>query len=427
MLDRTQKPGISDIGQLSPFNIPCRILQNGIPLYSIDMGEQEVNRIDLIFTAGTYEQRKKLTAQFANLMLKEGAGGMKSKEIAERLDYLGAWLQPAVTRHNSYVTLYSLNKFFEQGLDILEKIVKFPEFPEQEFGIIADRLLQQYLIDQSKVQILALNAHTKQIYGNHPYGQVAEESDYKTLNTDDLRNFHAHYYQPQFCKIILTGKLSPAMFDAIERVFGNEAWTNSPVLPHESRIPVPTNEKEVFIEKDDSLQSAVRMGIHLPVNRSHPDYNGLRVLNTALGGYFGSRLMSNIREDKGYTYGINSAITSFAYSTTLSVASQTGVEFTRPLINEVFHETERLKTERMSETELNMVKSYMQGELARVMDGPFAIADSYQAILVNRLPADYYEKQFNDIRATSAEKIQELAVRYLNNDAFYITIAGKRS
>ena len=426
-LDRTRKPEVTAIDALHYPDVPLCTLQNGIPLYVIDMGDQEVNRIDLIFTAGQYDQEKKLAARTTGLMLKEGAGGLTSKAIAEQLDYYGAWLQPVVTRHNSYVTLYSLNKFFEPSLAVLEKMIRQPEFPTHEFEIIVDRMLQQHRIDENKVQVLALNAHNAQIYGTHPYGQVAGETDYRALTPDDLRRFHAQYYQPQFCRIVLTGRISAAMIDTVRRVFGTAAWQNSGQYVENARYPVPAGPKECFVEKEDALQSAVRMGIPLSVDRTHPDFIGIRVLNTVLGGYFGSRLMSNIREEKGYTYGIGSSVAGWKYSTVLHIASQTGVAFTRPLIDEVFHEIERLKNELVPHDELERVKNYMQGELVRLIDGPFAVADSYQTLLVNQLPHDYFERQFRAIRDMTPQRICELARQYLKEDDCYIAVAGKRA
>ena len=242
-------------------------------------------------------------------MLREGTRRYDAAQIAEKLDYYGAWLELSSASEYAYVTLYSLNKYLPQTLDILESIVKEPVFPEKELGVIVDNNIQQFLVNSSKVDFLAHRGLVKALYGGqHPGGRLVQEEDYRRITPAVLREFYDRYYHSNNCSIYLSGKVTGDCIHRIESLFGCEAFGTDFRKPEKTEFhPVTTSGKRIFIERPDALQSAVRMGM-LSLDRNHPDYLKARVLVTLFGGYFGSRLMSNIREDKGYTYGISAAI-----------------------------------------------------------------------------------------------------------------------
>lgn len=427
MLDRTQQPVTRPIEHI---HIPePRLIKapNGMEIYILDMGDQEVVRIDLMFGAGKWEQPKLLVAMFANLLLKEGVEGMTSQEVAEHLDYYGAWLQPSATFHNSYVTLYSLNKHVDKTIPVLEKIVKKPLFPEHEFEVIRNRRKQQFRVDNEKVDVKAFNKFVELLYSkNYPYGNCATESDFDAFTREDLVDYHKRCYRSDNCRIILTGRVTDEIINQVTEHFGKEKWGEEMHFEEMSFEPQASVPARVHVDKPDAMQSAVRIGLPL-VGRTHPDYPKLRVLNTLLGGYFGSRLMTNIREEKGYTYGIGSSITTLKYASYLSIATQTATEYTEPLIKEVFFEIDRLKEELVSAEELEMMKGYLMGEMARLFDGPFSIADAHQSLLANDMTTEYYYQMIDAIRSVTAEELRELARKYFINDHFYVVVAGQPS
>lgn len=424
MLDRTTPPAIRPIETV---NIPePRVIKapNGVEIHLLDMGEQEVTRIDLMFGVGKWSQKKPLAAMLTNLMLKEGVEGMTSAEVAESLDYYGAWLQPSATFHNSYVTLYTLNKHAVVTIPLLEKIVKQPLFPQHEFDVIRDRRKQQFRIDNEKVDVRAFNSFVEQLYGHeYPYGMSAVEADFDALERTDLVEFHRACYTSANCRIILTGRLSDEILRLITDSFGREPWgeatrADEPFYHIRRAEPGRTD-----IHKPDAMQSAVRIGLPVP-GREHPDYAKLRVLNTLLGGYFGSRLMMNIREEKGYTYGIGSSVTTLKHASYLSISTQTATHFTEPLIREVFAELARLREELVPDDELEMLRGYLMGELARLFDGPFSVADAVQSLLANDMTSEYYRRMIDAVQSVTPEELRELARRYLVDDRFYIVVAG---
>ncbi|MDO5571609.1 MAG: pitrilysin family protein [Bacteroidales bacterium] len=443
MLERNIQPHTSPI---SSINIPEPekiITPNGVEIFQLNLGDQDVFRIDVIFGAGKWEQKKNLVAMFTNLLLKEGVEGMSALEVAEHLDYYGAWLQPSATYHNSYVTLYSLNKYAKETLSLVEKIIKKPLFNEHEFDVIRNRRKQSFLVEEEKVQVVAFNNFIEAIFGKvHPYGKHASASDFDILNTDDLKEFHKKYYNSSNCKIVITGKITDEIMDYVINAFGKEQWGGMLVKDRlceqetSDDKDVSNNElfcnyensykpKEIFVEKADAMQSAIRIGMPV-INRNHPDYAKLRILNTLLGGYFGSRLMANIREEKGYTYGIGSNITTLKNGSYITISTQTAVNYTQEVIKEVFNEIRKLKEELVTDEEMSMLKGYLMGEMARLFDGPFPIADAHISLIANGMDSGYYKNMIKEISDITSGDIIEMAKKYFIENNFSVIISGKK-
>ena len=173
------------------------------------------------------------------------------------------------------------------------------------------------------------------------------------------------------------------------------------------------------------MQSAVRMGM-LSLDRCHPDYLKARVMVTLFGGYFGSRLMSNIREEKGYTYGISAGIVSYPGQGMLVVNTETDNEFVEPLIKEVYHEIDRLQNDLVPEEELAMVRNYMLGEMCRSYESAFSLADAWMFVQVSGFDDSYFDDALNAVKEISTEEIRELAGRYLCKEKLKEVISGKK-
>ncbi len=427
-LDRTTIP---PVGEFPPLALPAPgnyTLSSGIEIIACNQGDEEVCRIDLMFDGGYYAEQKPGTASLTLLMLKEGAAGKSSEEIAESLDYHGAWLQTSVSSHYLYVTLYTLNRHLDTCLALLADIVTRPDFPEKEFSRLKERRIQQLLVQKEKVDVLASETFLSMTFGKeHPYGRTVTADHIDRLTTDDLRAYHRQHIRPDHCHIFIAGKITDKLLEKLEIHFGKSwdcpeqpdwAMTIPPILPSERHI--------IVTHKENALQSGIRMGLPV-INREHPDFFALKFLCTVLGGYFGSRLMSNIREEKGYTYGIASSIAAMRHGSYLSIATQTGTEFTRPLIDEVFAEIDRLRNEPISADEMAIVRNYLRGELARTLDSPFSIADYYLSLKANALPLEYFARQDEAIRQVTSDRLLSVARRYLLPGQFYIAIASDKN
>ena len=425
--DRTVQPKVRDVEQLA-VQVPLRmVMPNGVPLNVLDSGENEVVRIDLLMEGGRWQQSQPLQALFTNRMLREGTQRLSASEIAERLDYYGAWLELSSASEYAYVTLYSLNKYLPQTLDILESIVKEPVFPEKELEVIINNNIQQFLVNSSKVDFLAHRALVKAVYGEqHPTGRLVEEEDYHRITPEVLREFYNRHYHSANCSIYLSGKVNDDCIRRIESLFGSEPFGRDFRKPEKKDyLPLSSDEKRIFVERADALQSAVRMGM-LSMERSHPDYLKARVLVTLFGGYFGSRLMSNIREEKGYTYGISAGMMPYPGKGLLVVNAETANEFVEPLIGEVYHEIDRLQNELVSNEELAMVKNYMLGDTYRSYESAFSLADSWIFVQVSKLQDTYFTDVLDAIREVTPEEIRNLAGKHLCKEILKEVISGKK-
>ena len=427
MLDRNIQP---EIKSLDAFNalVPERvILPNGVPVNVLNIGDKEIVRIDFVFEAGRWYQEHPLQALYANRMLREGTSAMTASEIAEKLDFYGAWLDLSVSVSHAFLTLYSLNKYLPQTLDVLESMLKDPVFPEKELGILLDTNLQQYYIGLKKTDVLARKKFLKVLYGSsHPYGKSAEEKDFKQLTPLMLKEFFEDYYHSQNCTIFVSGKVSEECLKMIEARFGLASSGKSHKSRKGSDFVVETSEdKHFFVEQPDASQSSVRMG-NVTLDGGHPDFLKFRVLITLFGGYFGSRLMSNIREEKGYTYGITAGISPYPANPMLEIVAETTPEFVQPLIAEVYSEIDSLQQDLVPWEELSMVKNYMIGDLCRSYESAFSWADAWIYAHTLHLPASYFNDTFLAIMDTSAEDIRRLARQYLCKETLKEVVSGKK-
>ena len=425
-MDRTIQP---EIQPLKNFHIqtPVRTtLPNGIPLTVINAGEQEVVRMDVLFSGGRWQQSQKLQALFTNRMLREGTTKYTAATIAEKLDYYGSWLELSSSSEYAYITVYSLNKYLAKTLEVVESMIKEPLFPQKELQTILDTNIQQYLVNTSKVDFLAHRSLLKSLYGEqHPCGKIVMEEDYHTITPEVLREFYEQHYHSGNCSIFLSGKVTDDIISRVTDIFGIPFGQYQLQMPKLSFPFAAIPEKRIFTEREDAMQSAVKMGC-TTITREHPDYPKLRVLMTLFGGYFGSRLMSNIREDKGYTYGISAGVVFYPDSGLLIVSTETDNEYVEPLIQEVYHEIDRLHLDPVSAEELRIVRNYMLGEMCRSYESPFSLSDAWIFIATSGLKDDYFARSLQAVNEITPAEIQDLAQRYLCKETLKEVIAGKK-
>lgn len=424
-LDRTHAPEVHPFGELQLPQPRTEILDNGARLHIIDKGDQEVCRIDFLFEGGRYASHTPAIADLTGPMLNKGIAGMDADEIAELLDYHGAWMQTATTQHYSTLSLFSLNRNLDKVLPVVTAMIEAPSLPEDMFETLRQQRIQQILINQGKVRILAGDAFNGLIFGKrHPYARISNPEEMRAIRVNDLRNYHDRYYLHSHIDIVLSGYIT----DKVEQCV--KTWINKiPFAPAKDEIQVeplcPATEHFCWIDKPKALQSGIRMGMPT-IDSRHPDHPLLCMLNLILGGYFGSRLMSNIREEKGYTYGISSHIISLRDNAYFTIMTEAGSRYTLPLIEEVNKEMQRLCDEPVPSDELETARNYLQGRRARISDSPFSISDHYVSTLISGTPADYFAREDKAILSASVEDLQRIAQTYLSPDKLYTAIAGNK-
>jgi zinc protease len=422
--DRRQAPEIQAMDNFKVADPEKIILDNGIPLYIINKGTQDLVRISLVFGAGAWYESEPFTAQATNLMLREGTLNFQSNDIEEKLDFFGAYLETSVESDNSYISLYALNKHVSELLLLLNEIVTLPDFPDQEFDVMIGRQKQYLAVNEQKVNYLARTRFAALIFGpDHPYGTYRQKVHLDNARTDVLRTFHQQYYSPQNCRIVIAGKINDKLISWINDTLGNKSWKNSPIRLKKYKSSADPR-KQHYIQRKEAIQAAIRIGKQL-FNRTHSDFLGMQVLNTILGGYFGSRLMTNLREDKGYTYGIGSALISLQHSGSFFITGEVGADVAKKAVGEIYKEIDRLRSDLVPEAELNLVKSYMLGKFLRSVDGAFAMGDMFMSVMETGLDMSFYNRYTEVIRSITARELRDLARQYLDPSSFHELIVGK--
>lgn len=427
MLDRRIAPETGTFGDISlPFP-EHKKLSNGVELLVLDCASEDVVRLDLIFNGGQFEQNKPALFQLMLSMLKQGTKDFDAAYIAERLDYCGAWLHTRTYDHHTVITVYSIHRCLDSVLEIVGQMIKYPVFPERELNVLKKRAISELRNNRQKVKYLATREFNKNFYGkNHPLGRRNNISSLKAIKTGDLKDLHSRYLIPGNCRMMLTGKINDGTVSMVDKYFGKE-W-DAGKIPVELNCPpaLPSNGRLFIADKPGSLQSCVVMGIPA-VERGHEDYIPLRILVTALGGYFGSRLMSNIREEKGYTYGISASLIGRADSSYILITSEADTKYTWLLIDEVRKEINKLLEFKIGGEELDTVKSNILSDLVKTVDSPFSIAEFHVTAICCGIADDYFTKHIEEVKNISAEKLKQIAEKYFVLDDLFISVAGDKN
>ena len=423
-LNRSQQPPITPFGALSMPQPSILRLDNGIELYIIDKGDQEVCRLDILFEGGRYAAHTPAIADMTGPMMRKGIPGMNSEEIAELLDYYGAWMQTGTTQHFSALSLFSLNRNLDKVLPTIALMITEPSMPQKPFDVLQQQRIQQLNINRQKVSYLASEAFNSLIFGQeHPYARTSTEQDLSGITLDDLRQYHNRYYLNTAIHIILSGHITDEVLDLVKRHFSTLSPAASSPIAVEPIAPQSLH--TAITHRHGALQSGIRIGQPV-IGPNHPDYPLLSILNLVLGGYFGSRLMTNIREEKGYTYGISSHLVSMRQGAYFTIVTETGTQYTQPLIDEVRKEITQLCSTLIPQDELDTARNYLQGRRARALDSPFSISDYFVSSIIAATPLDYFNIEDEIIRSATAQDLLRVAQTYLNPDNLYTAIAGDR-
>lgn len=426
MLNRTIAPELQQIEKIELIQPKKYELNNGIPTYIINAGTQEVTKIEFLFNAGSWYDKKHLVSDSVNVLLNAGTSRFTSDHLADNIDYYGAYLELDTDFDHAIIAVYSLNKYLPQVLPFIEELIKDAIFPENELAIHIKNSKQNFQVSEGKVADVCRKRFRELLYGTrHPYGLYPTLNDYDQLNRTDLIDFHKQYYHAANCKIIASGKTPPNLIDLLDKHFGRNDWQQSAYTNKMSHCEENMIATKETLYKENAIQSAIRIGNKL-FNKTHPDYHAMQVLNTILGGYYGSRLMKNIREDKGFTYGISSGIASFKNSGYFYIATEVGVEVCQQAIDEIYREINYIKKEIIPDDELQLVKNYLTGMFLKGIDGPFSLANYFKGLLAYNLDYEYYNNYLRTIKTISPEKLNVLAQQYFEIDKMTELVVGKK-
>ena len=423
-MNRQIPPKISELPVAVLPQVRCVTHHNGMRFMFFNRCDDAVAYISVITEGGVAEACTPATAMMVANMQREGTVSMSGAEIADFLDYNGAWIKSSVTSHHIQHSIYTLRNRLSDVLPTFADIVFNASFPEAEFGVRREALARNIEVSQSDVSYRGRCCSEKMIMGeNHPLAAEDTPETVRIITADDLRHFHKAHTAACGTTVIVCANTDEAENKAIIDVFSRAAMSEeSHGLVLGGFTPVPAGQVDL-ITLENATQSSVNITIPA-IPRSHPDYLPLHLTLFALGGYFGSRLMLNIREEKGLTYGISSVLSGYLDGAYVEISAETDNAHVEQLIDEVRFELRNLAENPCSGDELMRIKQCANTAHAATLDSPLSIAEHYAAIIQSGLPDGYFNDKQRAIASLSPDVISAMASQYLRPELVRIAIAG---
>ncbi len=419
--DRRKAPRIKDAVEfdltLKPYD--KYVLDNGVEVYAVSAGPEEVMQIEWVFYAGNSFEDQNGVAAATNHLIKNGTSSKTSFEISEHFDFYGSYLNRHCYHETAVISLHTLTRHMAELLPVVSELVTDPIFPEHELDIFKQIMKQKLEVNLKKCDFVATRLIDEYIYGiDHPYGKYSTLQTYESVSRDQLVEFHKRFYLHGKFVIFVAGVLPADLFEQLNKHFGKINVQQDAALTLTHTV-MPAIEKKYRVNNDpNGVQGAIRLARPF-ITRKHPDFAPMQVLNTVFGGFFGSRLMSNIREDKGYTYGIHSYFQNHISESAWMISTEAGKDVCEDTIKEVYNEMQLLRDEPVSEEELLLVKNYLIGTILGDLDGPFHIIGRWKNVVLNELPHDYFYSSVDAIKKVTPAELQALANKYLQPESFY--------
>jgi predicted Zn-dependent peptidase len=390
-----------------------------VTVYNIHAGTERVVQLEWVFKAGNWYEKKNNVAAAANFLLKNGTTKHNAYEINEFVDFYGAYLNRTCYNETASITLHCLSHHLEQLLPMVREILTDAVLPDQELQIFKQNMKQKLSVNLRKCDFVAGRKIDALLFGEkHPYGIYSELADYDALNREELLEHYNHYYRNGYCTVFSAGILPDNYAVLMNQYFGDLPLNTRLLEEVEHDIVKDPQQKWNILNDPDGVQAAIRIARPFPT-RKHPDFPKVQVLNAVFGGFFGSRLMTNIREDKGYTYGIYSFLVNHIHAGAWMISTEAGRDVAAATVNEVYHEMQQLREKPVEDEELLLVKNYLIGTLLGDLDGPFQIIGRWKNLILNDLDERFFYHSVDTIKTIGSKELQELANQYLQPDQFH--------
>ena len=417
MLDRTAAPPFV---RSTSFNLPPvrrTRLSNGLSLVQLENIQQDIVKLEVVFEAGKWFEPKAEVSNFTLQMLEKGTKSMTSVQLAEFFDRYGAHIEVNSSTDFASISLYALSKYLSKVYPYFLELFTDPAFADHELAQMKDQFLQGLKVKNEKTSFLASKEIRRQIFGSHhPYGHTSNENEVNQIEREDLVTFFDDRVHPTH--LFILGRLSAVDVNTITNDFDKMLPPVAGTKSFENAYSIPGS---LHVAKDGSIQSSIRIG-KKTIPRDHPDFAGLQLLNYYLGGFFGSRLMKNLREEKGLTYGISSSVHPFRYDCALLIGTDVNKENRNLAIEEILNEIRNL--ERIDEHELELARRHFIGSLQGEMASPFSILNKVKNIELHGLDPSYYSELIKTVDAISKDELQSLARHYFAEDTFHTVSIG---
>lgn len=421
MLNRTQAPPT-----VSPVDVefklpPCsqRTLDNGIPLYAVNDCMEPVVQVELVFAAGAWYEAKKSVAQATAALIKSGTSTKTSLQINEAFEQYGASVKAGAGNDWAFFSVSCMTRHLGKLLPLMAELLADTQFPQHELDIYIQNAKQRLSVQLKKSDFVANRLIDQYLFGaGHPYGKYTHMEDLDQIGRDDLLQHVQRHFHPANCRIFMAGQFGDAETELVNQYFGQVTTKQAASLPPEYQVAAAAEKKYRVTNDPTGVQGAIRLLRDFP-EKHHPDFTPMIVLNTLFGGYFGSRLMSNIREDKGYTYGIHSLMYNNVFSSAYLITTEAGRDVCEATLEEIYKEMKRLQDEPVGDEELALVKNYLLGSILGDLDGAFHIIQRWKNIILNNFTEQRFYDNIRIYKSITPAELQDLANRYLKREDFY--------
>ena len=420
-----KQPEIHPFGFDHIIEVKQKTFDNGLTVNLIPLEDTRIVMVDFFFHGCKWHQNRCLQAYFASSLLSTSSEEYDADTLAETIDYNGATIYSRTGYLGTSISLLCLSKNLPQMLEVMKSLLTHPTYDQKRFDTTVSMMKQSAAIRNTDVDSVCYEAFLDALYGkSHRCTSFAKLEDYDTLTREDLFAFQEKYICSSDCQMWMTGNITDEAIELLHAYFGKAAWGKGhfvyqpPAWPH-----IDPSAEQVIRMKMPGVQSAIYMGKLLP-RWDHPDFAKLMVTITLLGGYFGSRLMTNIREEKGLTYGIQASLRQSLCETALMISTATANETVEQVIEEIHKEIKVLRTERVGEEELARVKNYLIGYSCRRHEPGLGLSKMLMSVYMKGYPYDYILTENQFVRDTTAEDIMDMANRYLDADTMKLCVVG---
>lgn len=426
-LTRT-KPELKNEIKFQLDSIATHTLENGLQLFYLRKEKLPMMRLNFVVEAGgKFDSLSKPgTARLTSQVIDEGADGISALELSDEFDLLGTDFSTSADNDFIIFSLQSLTENFDKSIELLSKVILKPDFPEKEFEREKKKLTVSIMQLKDDPEMIAEQIFDKIIFGNHYYGLPVRgyPDTVENIFPDDIRNHYLKYFKAENSFIAAAGNISSEEFFLYaEKYFNKFSSSSEKFLLPES---IETPDKKIFVyDKADSVQTEIRIG-YLSGRRNLSDYFSKLLLNSIFGGQFNSRLNSNLREKKGFTYGINSHFIYHKTSGYFSISTSVSSENTFEAVKEILNEIQNLENG-VTEEELGFAKTSLTRKFPLNFENYRQLTSNLSALAIHNLPLSYFNDYLQNLNLVTLEQVNKQAKKLSHTDMKIILVGNKNT
>jgi zinc protease len=421
-VDRSTQPKPGPAPEIQLGEYESFELENGLKVFVIQNNKLPKVNFSLVTNRDPiFEGESMGYIGLAGDLLRRGTKNRTKDEIDEQVDFIGASLGTS----GSSISGSSLKKHFEKLMELFSDVLLNSEFKQEELDKLKKQMMSGLAASKEEPGSISRNLRKVLLYGSdHPYGEVTTEKTVEAITLEKCQKYYKDYFRPNISLLAFVGDITVGEAkELVEKYLGNWESKDVPSISYKQPI-LPLDRKVGISDRAVSVQSVINVAYPVDLKKGSADVIKVSVMNSILGGAFSSRLNQNLREDKGYTYGAGSSLSSDRFVGSFTASTTVRNSVTDSAITEIFNEMNRLRNEKVDEIELSRIKNYLTGSFSRSLEQPGTIARFALSIEINDLPDDYFKNYLKKLNSVSVEDVQEMAKKYLFPNKSNVIIVG---